>query len=203
MTGVQTCALPICVLEAAQVLVRSRTADVGDALAASVGTAVGVVVASRLFESGRRADIDRSGMPWAVLSLVCACALYAVYNLSPFDFTRPDDVNARVSALLQVPFSSYYEGPEFDGLWGALFKFGLGLPVGACTAWAARHVLAQYPRAAMAAAAVGWLVWFSVVEAGQVFLPSRYPDVTDILLAMCGAGVGLWSVGRVIAAPRH
>jgi VanZ family protein len=184
-----------CALEAAQVIVRSRQADIGDAMAASLGVALGVTVAG-LLVSNREAAAYPRRVPWELAALVAAFGLYAAYNLSPFDFTRPDDVQARVSALLQVPFSSYYEGPEFDGLGGALIKLALGLPVGLCTGAVLARGLTRYPRAAVLASVAVWVTWFSVVEAGQVFLPSRYPDVTDLLLATAGACVGLWVYAR-------
>jgi VanZ family protein len=36
-----------------------------------------------------------------------------------------------------------------------------------------------------------------VIELGQVFLPSRLPDITDVILGTAGILVGLWLAGRM------
>jgi hypothetical protein len=41
-------------------------------------------------------------------------------------------------------------------------------------------------------------LFFAVVEAGQILLPTRYPDSTDILLGLAGVVVGNWLVRRLV-----
>jgi VanZ family protein len=49
------------------------------------------------------------------------------------------------------------------------------------------------------------LAIFTAVEVGQMFLPSRYPDETDILLGVFGAWLGAAGAGLVLStlAPKQ
>ena len=49
----------------------------------------------------------------------------------------------------------------------------------------------------VAIASVMTAVFFAVVEAGQILLPTRYPDSTDILLGLTGVLVGSWIIWRL------
>ena len=185
-------------LESAQVLVMSRVADIWDVIAAVMGGVVGAAAVVTLIptdDRGRAAERREAqtanGVLWATLWMTLAAGLYAAYNLSPFDFTRPADAGARVAALFRVPFLSYYEAAPFEALRGGVLKVLLGVPLGAIAAHATKRQRLAWPRGVTACVLVGGCLFFSLIEAGQVMLPSRYPDSTDIILASFGLWLGL------------
>ncbi len=181
-------------MELAQVIVISRTADIIDVVTGTIGAVAGVVGASIFMDvPAVREPVERRRV-WAVAGLLLSLAAYAAYNLSPFDFARPADVAERVSMLFQIPFYSYYVGPELDSLSGAMLKVLLGVPVGVFCGLAVSPFLKVYPRVVTLVALAGGVTCFLAVEAGQVFLPSRYPDTTDVVLAACGLWLGLTAV---------
>lgn len=195
LTGVVVGAAFSVSMELAQVIVISRTADIMDVVTGTIGAVAGVVVASIFMDVPTIREPLVPRRFWAVAGLLLSLAAYAVYNLSPFDFTRPADVADRVSMLFQIPFYSYYAGPELESLNGAMLKVLLGVPVGVFCGLAIASLLNVYPRVVTLAAVAGGVVFFFAVEAGQVLLPSRYPDTTDVVLAACGLWLGLTAVG--------
>jgi glycopeptide antibiotics resistance protein len=181
-------------MELAQVIVISRTADIMDVVTGTIGAVAGVVGASIFMHVPTvREPLDRRRF-WAVAGLLLSLAAYAAYNLSPFDFARPADVAERVSMLFQIPFYSYYVGPELESLSGAMLKVLLGVPVGVFCGLAVLPLLKVYPRVVTLVAVAGGVVFFFAVEAGQVLLPSRYPDTTDVVIAASGLWLGLTAV---------
>ena len=181
-------------MELAQVIVISRTADIMDVVTGTIGAVAGIVVATMFMDAPTVREPLGPRRVWAFAGLLLSLAAYAAYNLSPFDFARPDDVSERVSMLFQIPFYSYYVGPELESLSGAMLKVLLGVPVGVFCGLAAAQLLNVYPRVVMLVALAGGVACFFAVEAGQVLLPSRYPDTTDVALAACGLWLGLTAV---------
>lgn len=181
-------------MELAQLIVISRVADVADIITGTIGVVIGAVAGAVFLDVQGGRGAMRPRRYWAAVGASLSLAAYAAYNLSPFDFTRPPDVAVRVSMLFQIPFYSYYEGPELQALGGAVLKVLLGIPVGLFCGWMLGTTLTKYPRAVTAAALLTGALFFGVVEAGQVLLPSRYPDNTDVVLATCGMWAGLTAV---------
>ena len=181
-------------MELAQVIVVSRSADVADIITGTIGVVVGAVAGAAFLDVRGAREAIRPVRYLAAAGALVSLATYAVYNLSPFDFTRPPDVAARVSMLFQIPFYSYYDGPELQALDGAVLKILLGVPAGLFCGLILVSALKVYPRAVTAAALLAGAMFFAVVEAGQVLLPSRYPDNTDVVLATFGMWAGLAAI---------
>jgi len=125
----------------------------------------------------------------------------AIRHWSPFDFVVTGDMfRSRWPALLQVPFRSYYWANPFAALGEAITKVFLGLPVGILLALAVPVPRSQFLRAArLGSVLVIGLAIFTTVEVGQMFLPSRYPDETDILLGVLGTWLGASGAGLVLS----
>lgn len=190
--------------ELAQVIIRSRTADVVDLGVNLLGVAAGAwATALVLPRSSVSAEVHARRHAWVVLALVASAALYAAYNWSPFDFQWSRQmVEERLSLLARVPFAGYYVNPEFKALDDVFIKVGLALPLGVFFELIARPARSPYGRLLVA----GWLTvtaaFFATVELGQVFLPSRYPDNTDILLAAGAVWLGM-RIARPFAGGQH
>ena len=98
--------------------------------------------------------------------------------------------------MFQVPFYGYYQNPEGKAVNDLLVKIALALPIGLCLGWSIRGRGADYRRLVVAIASVMIPMFFVVVEAGQILLPTRYPESTDILLGLTGVLAGSWMVWR-------
>ena len=99
-------------------------------------------------------------------------------------------LNARGWRLVDVPFHGYYENPEFKALNEILIKSALGLPFGILSGWFSRANPSGRNAGFHGLALVGFAIFFAGCEFLQVFLPSRFPDGTDVLLATAGAWLG-------------
>ncbi len=183
------------VIEAAQVFVMSRTADAGDWLVNAVGVATGVFLTPRIVPA--RFDAAPASSRWMpIAGLAVSLAFYAAYNWSPFDFQLSGEViGARVSMIFGAPFYSYYQNPELKAVGELVLKIALGVPIGIFLGWWIAASPADYRRVAVVIAFGMTVIFFAAVEAGQILLPTRYPDNTDILLGLMGALAGS-GIGR-------
>jgi VanZ family protein len=181
-------------VEAAQVVVVSRTADVVDWLASVIGVAAGVWLTTwalprRLPEPSRRRALAFAGLAGSL-------GFCVLYNWSPFDFdVSAGAIRSRLPMLFGVPFHGYYENPELQAVGELLVKIGLGVPIGVFLGWWVRASFEPYRRLAVSLGVVSAAIFLAGVEAGQILLASRYPDNTDILLGLTGVLAGLF-VGR-------
>ena len=92
-----------------------------------------------------------------------------------------------------MPFAGYAPGSDLNALNDILVKLGLSVPLGAISAFlSSRRERAAHESATVLGAAT---VLFSVIEAGQVFIPSQSPDPSDVFLGVAGTIAGLW-LGR-------
>ena len=174
--------------ECLQILVRSRTTNATDAVVGAAAVVVGWASVRGL--SGRRGDVEA---PVAFGIGACWFALLGVASWQPFDPDRGLG-SGRLAALEWIPLLSLERTPALFALEVVLTKIILFVPFGVLTA-------AVRPRGAVG----GWRVGVAALiagavscslEAGQLFLPTRYPGITDVLLGGLGGGVGAWVAGR-------
>jgi glycopeptide antibiotics resistance protein len=124
--------------------------------------------------------------------LALAMIVYAAANLSPFDFTLSRDVVLeRAGRLMSIPFTGYYQNQEFKALSDLLTKMAMTMPLGVLFQLRARPHASPYRRLLTS----GWLLFaglfFLAVEGGQVLLPSRFPESTDILIGIFAVWLGM------------
>jgi VanZ family protein len=151
-------------VELGKIFVLSRGVDLGDVAAAGLGAASGVWwVAQPESDRGR-----------AVGHFVLATLL--LYAWSPFHFA----LEPRPFGLLL--FGAYHTVDPFQALGEALLKVQLGFVVGL--------VVVPVTSAAVVWRVAPWIVVFGLIEIGQMFVPERYPDVTDVLLSVVGVVLG-------------
>lgn len=193
-------------VEAVQVLILSCRADSFEFIVNASGALAGVLLTTALVRQAdpRRsspAELNRSRI-W-ILGLTASLLFYAVYNLSPFNFTMaPDLIRDRIGDLWGTPFYGYYINPQFKALGDALTKISLGVPIGLfLQLWLGAQPM-PYTRAASIAGVFLATVFLTAVEAGQVILPTRYPDDTDIILAVVGVVLAMWAV-RALGGLTH
>jgi VanZ family protein len=95
-----------------------------------------------------------------------------------------------------VPMMSLFQRQDLSSVFLVLQKAGLGAAVGACLA-ARTRVGVPHPGVRAA------VLYATVLELGQLFVPGRYPDVTDILITVSAASLVAVLVERADAGTRN
>jgi VanZ family protein len=142
----------------------SRSIDLGDAAAAGLGAATGAWWAE---------------WPFGRAGIAVACAAVVALLL---DQWAPFRFSADAHAFGLTPLLAYTSGRPSQAV-EALLKLQLGFAVA--------FVGGVGSRPARARSLARWVGLCAVVEVGQIFLPGRYADVTDLLLLSGGALAGL------------
>lgn len=199
-------AAAVIAIEIGQIFVHSRIADATDVLTGLLGVLLGVAGTTALSHSAERPRVarDAGGFWWARCGVVVMAALLASYHWNPFNFTTSSGrINEGMHQLFSVPLSTLYIGTEFHAFTEMWRKVLLALPMGVFLhlSWRSGGRVPSAIRFA-ALAAIGGAVALGI-EVGQVFLPTRVPDLTDVLLAELGVVAGLWLTSRVARATVH
>ncbi len=186
--------------EFVQVCEAHRVADVTDVMFGTVGVVAGVWVAARQAAAGARVEMraaSRESSLAALGQVIAWGAVLVFYHWKPFAFTTDlQQIRARLAGVSLMPLAQYVHastGPQL--LLQFLIKAGLGLPLGLTLAqWARTWRLGQTPSATR----LRWLGCLilafgvlGVIETGQIFLPDRVADITDVLVGWSGAIGGL------------
>lgn len=190
-------------IEVAQAFSYSRTADTTDLLMNTIGVLLGVALAARwsdgvmpALHAGPRVQM------WPIAALAVWCVTLAIRHWSPFDFvTDTTFIKSRIPGMLRVPFYSYYWGFAPYVLMDATTKLLMAVPVGALLQliWQPKTRIARWLLGvALVALSAGV---FLTLELGQLMLPSRVPDQTDVYIGTLGAAMGV-GVVRLITRRR-
>jgi glycopeptide antibiotics resistance protein len=175
-------------IETIQILIPSREVDMTSIVLAVLGSAAGAVVVKRSAVRSARQWINPALLVWA---LTVALSAWTPPNIAwpEAPFLRPERF---------LPFWSYYVSSrltDLAGLFGQLLAF---VPLGVLLAARAR-------RQSIAGATLIGLGGGFVLEFGQIFLPARTAEVTSVLMAAVGAGLGvaLWRWGESLHDSRQ
>ena len=189
----------VAAMEAVQMFIVSHAADSTDVLCGWLGVGVGVVIAWRLLP-GRRGVASRplaAAGRGATLLLACWVLVVIIYHWMPYDFSADRGmIRAKVAALSFVPFGAYVGDSDVNALNDILVKLALAAPLGVLAAFVRRR--RSEPVFTIPIALGAFTVLFAIVEAGQLFLPTRSPDPTDAAMGVAGALGGLL-LGRWIS----
>jgi len=196
----------IAALEMVQVFVASRVADVTDVITGSVGVAIGVAAAARAVESDLLDSVRRRPHRVVVVARGLTAlwiGVLLIYHWSPFDFSLdPAQVTAGAHRIVMVPLHSYFIGTPFHALGEMVRKSLIAAPLGALmrSSWPDDRLALRGVRSAVTACA-GFCLLLAI-EVGQVFLPTRVPDITDAMVGEAGVVAGIWIAGLIAAARR-
>lgn len=169
VTGVTLCV----VLEGVQILISSRMPGAWDVAVGAAGA-----IAGAAFWSG--GGTQRLATLW--LTVVCLTAVAAVcLMLSPFEFT------AAYHSVGWFPMYGYYSRTTFETLSHVLEQLLLYFPLGFLVAYPARPTGTLVLLAAVVTLAIA-----GPVEYLQGWVAGRFPDVSDVGVAVLGAGLGAW-----------
>jgi VanZ family protein len=200
--------LYISLIEASQVFIISGVADTTDVISGCVGAAIGVLAGAQLVPLTGDGRQTRQRYVRALIAGGVVLA-YITYNWSPFDFVLSAEfARRRLETMLWLPFYAYYENPEFTAAVNFVSKMCIAAPVGIAAAMElSREPQGPFRRWQWLLCGIGALVLFTLVEIGQLFLPERYPDITDILTSMLAFAVAAWawpspaSAAAAVASP--
>jgi VanZ family protein len=181
-------------VEALQLFVQSRFADTTDVVTGGVAVLAGwgIGLAHRLEPSvpGAPPPWGGGGSPHALggtalrpLLLAGWLGVLAFLTWQPFDFTT-DLAPARLGTLSLIPLADTLQGDYLLAFDNLVQKVTLFLPLGALLA--PRHVPPGRGIGLLAVALVSLAV-AAGLEAGQLFLPTRTPSLTDVLVETAGA----------------
>jgi len=183
----------VAVIECAQVFISSHSASTTDVLIAALGVLLGVGIGPRFVARGRTADHASSravnGQALAVLAIwiLILCA----YHWRPYEFSLDSDaIRYKLRRISFVPFDGYRSGSYLNALNNLLTKIALSVPLGLAGAFALGPATASRPVILVLWAAVAAAI-FGAIEAGQLFVATRIPDPTDVVVGVIGAVAGL------------
>jgi glycopeptide antibiotics resistance protein len=191
----------------AKVLAGLGALHVGSVTAATLGIGAGIAVTNRVPSPGHDMAKDRLRVMRICLALATASWLLLLVGQAwyPFDFQLTSDiVKRRLSRVSLVPFVFYYWYASYtlsplQAVHEGLLHFVMAVPLGLLPrlAWGT----SREPRSRQLETLVITLASTTAligIELGQMFLPTRFPDVTDVLIGTIGVIAGE-SMGRAFA----
>lgn len=200
-------------IELLQLFVYSRVTDSTDIITAAIGGLIGLaLMPKRQTRNGTTHEVKASaaafGMPMLWLAVIVWLGVIAIVFWYPFEFNFDRaSVRERLITLKQVPFTAYYYGSEFRAITELMHKTGFMLPLGVLLGWITNLSSARVPRAAWHAIFVTLMVSVAcTIEFGQLFLPAKFADLTDVMLEVLGGITGYWGclfVFKLLRQPSH
>jgi glycopeptide antibiotics resistance protein len=194
-------------IEVAQLLILSRFTSTTDVLVGTVGAVVGVAVTRRVRLRNpigpEQPGIGGSGAAKWLAALAIYATLIAIVFWFPYDFT--DDralIKQRMEGFRSIPLSRIYEGSDLNSLFSAVRMVTWYAPFGAISAMCVTR-LASSRRARQfgyVVATIGIVVWAVLIELGQVLLPTRFADLTDVMVCGGGGLLGLFVAARLASS---
>ena len=181
--GFLACAAACAFLESVQLFMTSRMPALWDVGVGVAGCSAGVMF--WLLRAGRTA----AGLRWSVLALGTSAAA-ACLMLSPFQFS------SAYHSFGWFPFYSYYVRTTFEALSHVFEQLVLYFPLGFLAASPGRPTRPLAVRALAVTLAIA-----GPIEYLQGWVDGRYPDATDVAIAVLGAVLGVLAA-RSIPIPR-
>ncbi len=187
-------ALGAAFLECVQLFVLSRTTDATNILLGAMGGLAGSIIGK--LSPGRTAPVHKD-KPWRNTILGSALSL-AWFGLtirafwSPFTFQFDRNfLTQRVSDISLIPLHAYIGKPYLYSAFNILEVLVYFIPLGVIFAsFVTRHLQGQSARAVTMLFFLIACLLAGLIETGQVFIPQRYPDITDWMLMVAGAMCG-------------
>jgi len=186
-------------LEMAQLFTFSERSTTTDVVLGLGGALTGIALTARATRDDGGAPVAAGVRLWPVVPLLLWLVLVVARHWSPFDFrTDGDFIRSRIPIFLQVPFTGYYWGSPLSAFGELTTKVLLGVPVGALLQMIYTPVTSAGRRWQAAGILTVSFGIFLVIELGQLLLPSRYPDQTDVYIGTAGAWIGMLAVRLLI-----
>ena len=166
------------VIEAMQVVISSRDADMTSVVLALAGSVLGAAPLVRSKSGDARQWIMPAVLIWTLVVVLKAW--------SPWRFAWPEPPFWKPEMV--VPFWSYFDSRSVADLADVIGQALTFVPLGVLLA-------ARSWRQSFLGVVLIGLVLATVLEIGQIFIPGRTSDISDVLSAAAGSGLGLASGG--------
>lgn len=197
------------VIELAQVFVYSRHASASDVLISAIGVTLGVALAYRYagIENWNRGVIFEPRMTravaWIMIVIAYVAGLLAAF-WAPYDFLQDGElIRQRLQATIQrVPGASLYAGTELNAIIQVLARLLAYAPLGAILVCCSFSI-AGSKTARRIVLGTGFLfsgLLATLIELGQVLLPTRIADFSEVPICLVGSAVGMVVVWRLLSA---
>jgi glycopeptide antibiotics resistance protein len=194
-------------IELMQLFVLSRYFESTDIVTGGLGVLVGWGLGIKHFQAepgdslrnlgvadGQVARTDRRSLGLAYGALVGWLTLMVFFEWQPFNFNFSSaEAARRLHAMSFIPFADYQQSPYLSAFDQICSKTVLFLPVGALLAWVG---FGPRGRAGNFLVVVPAVLFTALLEAGQLFLPTRYASVTDVVIESFGIWLGFVIVRR-------
>ncbi len=183
-------------IEFLQIFVFSRVTDVTDIVLAMTGSGLSIMGLNyfSMIEAKRSSQQFQENSRlkkniWALACYIFWCLVLMLIFWYPYDFHGVNnEIRARVSGFYKIPFYSYYFGTEFRAITEVFHKILFFLPIGGILAFSELRKTENKIYLLLLWCLL--IVPATIIEVGQLFLPEKVIDSTDILLAICGAWIG-------------
>jgi glycopeptide antibiotics resistance protein len=179
-------------IEFAQLLAFSRYFDATDILTGSFSVLIAWSVGRNIQTDSSRRD-EKTHLQ-GLLLLGCLAALVYM-EWQPFDFSLSlSEARYRLHRVSLLPFLDYLGGNYINALDDVLHKILLYAPLGA--------LLAPAVPASKATVLFRWSLAVAVavvIETGQLFLPTRYSSISDVIVAGLASALTMFFVLRARA----
>lgn len=197
-------ALLLAGIEFAQLFIRSRHASTTDIVIGGAGALVGVWLQRRLSVATTSHSVSGRQFGLSCLLAISYLMVPCAVLWWPFEFSTDQTMlAAKLQRLADVPLSQFIMRQSYlRSLTQALERTALFIPFGLLVgaslmsgSTATRSCSQRYYGVGIALT----LIAAAAIEAGQLFIPARVPDLVDILFAVAGGGAGLLGC-RLIAS---
>lgn len=192
-------------LEAAQLFIVGRYSSSTDVILGFAGVTLGVILMhcwrrDASVTSATTGSEVQAGILWLLAAIAYAAFLAAIF-WAPFRISNDGElVKNRLDAFIAIPFSRMHEGSDLLGIFAAARKVLWFVPLGVILGMAATRLSAHVNRGlSIVAAALAILAVAFAIELGQVLLPDKVADSTDVLLSFIGGLMGLFAAVLVFS----
>lgn len=183
----------IFLLEFMQLVIMSRTTDITDIILAITGGLAGSAFArSKAVQNTERRPDSGQNILWAALLFTAWLAFVVAVFWLPFTFTFDKQfLKESISGIGLTPLQMYTRKPYLHSALNILSIIVYFLPLGILfSTFVTRHFSGQPARAMSLLFLILAGLLAGIIEFGQVFIPERYPDITDWLCMLAGAMLG-------------
>ncbi|MCA9047560.1 MAG: VanZ family protein, partial [Planctomycetaceae bacterium] len=194
----------VVVLELMQIFVYSRFVDVTDVITGTIGVTMGaglLVARQRQSVRANATVTEGSASYWWLLLFSGYAACLCIGFWMPFDFEfSPEISQQRLNGFFRIPFSALYFGNDYNVMVQLVRKTVLFMPLGALAVLVVG--VRRRPEDGGQVLRISLMTLMScgiasAIEFGQVFLPGKVADFTDVLVCCMGVISGVWIAIRL------
>ncbi len=188
-------------VEGVQVFIGSRIFDVTDILMGAIGGGAGVLMRLKMPSYGRRAsevpggNESRYSATWLGLALACLwCLIVAAVFWYPYEIRiERKFVEAQIERFFQVPLYAYYYSRPLQAISSIFRKVLFFIPLGMFIGMAMRPFSKAGLNSFLAFIALIFCFGAGLgIELGQVIMPNKIPDSTDLFFETMGGVLGFY-----------